>query len=186
MSDGVIIALMATVVSPSLLAWFTNRQRRAEKQQDWDRQDEVARQQKEDEERKTEAAEEAARLNEERQDRIEKQAQEAARLLVESNKAISDTAGVIIGKVDDVHDLVNSDLTKAKESDLSAERGKLVMMKEIVRLNQEAGRDPSAETLGEIEFSQHKINETDIAHRKEQTELVEDHQAAREAASKQM
>ena len=101
------LIIAATVISPAILALITNlltsRQRRAEKLLDWEREDKVAR-----------------------------VAAEAARLLVANNDVVARTAAVTNGKLDQIHTLVNSNMTAAMRAELEATIEKLKLMRQIV------------------------------------------------------
>lgn len=128
---------IATVAGPIILAWLLGRQRRAEKREDYARQDAVAA-------RVTEAADKA--------ETVAKQAAEAARLLVDSNAAAAlvaaQTAAVTNDKLDQIHTLVNSTLTAAIEAQLEATIEQLRMMRDAL-----AGQTvvPSVEAMTRLE-----------------------------------
>jgi len=160
-----------------LTVWLTGRQVRAGKDQDYKRQDEVAAQAAEAAKllaERQDAAEakadevvrqaaEAARLNEERQDAIQKQTAEAAKLLLASNKEVAQQAVqaalLTNGKLNQIHELVNSNLSAQMSEAHTALAQQLVLMNEIVRLNQEAGREPSKSALDAIIAIQQRVAE---------------------------
>ena len=204
-SDFVIAAIVAlgTILSPLILTIITGRQRRAEKQEDYKRQDEVARlnEARQDAIAKramevAKVAEEAARLLSERQDASASKAAEAARLLVErqdesagkaaeaarlllaaNERVAAQTAAATKatqGQLQQIHTLVNSNLTEAQQRQLDAMKIMIVTMKEVVRLNARDG-EPSQEAVLEIERAQGRADalQHDIKRREEQTKVGE-------------
>lgn len=124
------IVAIGTVFSPLLLSWLTGRQRRAEKKQDWKRQDEVA-----------------------------EQAAKAAALLLAQNKVVAAAAGIINEKLDTIHTLVNSQMTAALQSESDAITRELAMMKEVIALKRASGQEPSQGALEAIVATEAKIAE---------------------------
>lgn len=115
--NAVLVALIvafAGVAGPLFLSYLNNRQRHAERAEDYARQDAVA-----------------------------AKAAEAAELLLESNKAVAATAKVTNNKLDVIHTLVNSTLTAAIEAQLEATVQQLEWMRHVVALstNGEPSRD---------------------------------------------
>jgi hypothetical protein len=139
MSDIAIASLV--LLGPLLLAWLNGRQRRAEKREDYARQDEVA-------ERATEVA---------------KQAQEAATLLVEDNQRVAKAAALAtsktFGKLDEIHTLVNSNMTAAMQAEFDATVRELAMMREVIGLHAAAGRAPSTEAESAVTATESRIAE---------------------------
>jgi hypothetical protein len=160
-----IIAVSSTA-SPLLLAYFTNRNKRKERAEDFARQDAVAKQ-----------AAEAARLLAERQDAMASKAAEAARLLVINTAQVAERAKVTIQKLDVIHTLVNSNMTAALQSELDAVTREMAMMVEVGELKQAAGQPPSEEASGAIKATRAKITELTaaLADRLKQQEII-DHQ----------
>jgi hypothetical protein len=178
-NDVVILALIG-VGSPILLSllngWQQSRAkqaevevRREEKAQEYARLDEVA--------AKAEAAvnkaafkaaevaqkaEEAATLLQDQQASVAGKAAEAAVLLLESNKDVAKTAKITNGKLDVIHQLVNSNMTAAMQSEMGALKAQLVLMHEVVDLKRAAGAAPSADALAAIEATKKKIQELQI------------------------
>jgi len=143
--------LVALIVAggAAFSAWWNTRQRRRDKKEDWAREDAVA-----------------------------AQAAEAARLLLAENKKVAATAAVTNNKLDIIHTLVNSNMTAAMQAEYDATVREIAMMKEVIALNQAAGREPSPEAIGAIEATQTKINELQaaLADRLKQAEVVEQQQ----------
>jgi len=153
----VVAAIVAAggIVSPIIMAWLTNRNARRMKEDDYARQDLVAaRLMRRQDEAESKAAEVAA------------QAAEAARLLVVSNRKQEDIAIVTGAKLDQIHTLVNSNLTAAMQDQLDARISNLALLTELA-----ASKQPSAETQGVIDATRIKISEltNTLANRKLQT-----------------
>jgi hypothetical protein len=140
MSDPILIAIIAaiagmgTVFSPLILAHMAARQRRAEKQLDWAREDRVA-----------------------------DQAAEAARLLLAANERVAKTAAVTNAKLDVIHTLVNSTLTAAMQAEYDATVRTLALMREVAALKQAAGQEPTDETAVAIDAMQARVTELKVA-----------------------
>jgi hypothetical protein len=58
-----------------------------------------------------------------------------------------------------IHALVNSNMTAHMQSELDATVRELAMMREVARLHEDAGRDPTEETITAIELTEHKVAE---------------------------
>jgi len=133
-SSALLIALLATVISPAILAIISNhlssKQRRIEKELDWAREDAVA-----------------------------KKAEEAAALLVVSNERVAKTAKVTNDKLDQIHTLVNSNMTAAMKAELEATIGKLRLMRQIVARDKADNIKVLPEALAAIRAVELKINE---------------------------
>jgi hypothetical protein len=114
-----ILAISGTIVGPLLLAvitaWLSRIARRADKKEDYARQDAVA-----------------AKLKKEQQ-QVAAQAAQAAKLLLAANERVAAqtaaTATVTNGKLDQIHELVNSTLTGAMQSQLVAIEAQLAMIR---------------------------------------------------------
>ena len=177
--------IVTAVGSPALLAYLTNRQRRAEKAEDYARQDEVARR-----------AAEAARLLAVRQDAAAAKAAEAARLLqkaqVESIARTDEVARLAAAaaaatdsQLRQIHTLVNSDMTAARQSELDQTRITLIMLRKVVALHEAAGRAPTADDLAAIETTEGRVRELEaiLADRLVQMRVVEDEVRSAAAAA---
>jgi len=148
-TDAVKIAAIVagtTIVSAVITGW----QRRAEKKQ-------------EAEQRRLEKVEDYRRQDEvsDKVDAAAKQAATAASLLVESNKKVADTAKSQGAKLDQIHVLVNSNMTASMQGELDAYKSNLVLLEEISSLRKAAGQDPSPTTMAVIESTKKKIAELD-------------------------
>lgn len=62
-------------------------------------------------------------------------------------------------KLDVIHALVNSNMTAHMQSELDATVRELAMMREVSRLHEDAGRDPTSETIQAIEMTEAKVSE---------------------------
>ena len=142
-----IFAVLATsFVSPMVLSFFTNRARRADKRLDWEREDETA-----------------------------KRAEKVAKDLQESNRRVAAAALVTNEKLDVIHTLVNSNVTKEMEARLEGSRRELAGLKEIIELRRSSGHEPTEESLAVIIATQDGIHEleNDLADRRRQQKVVE-------------
>ncbi len=148
--DTIIVAIVVSLISPLIVSYFNSRSFTKQKKLDWDREDEIEK-------------------------RKRNQAEEAARLLLAANERVAATAKITNNKLDRIHTLVNSNLTASMQAELDATVRELVMMKEVVALNKEAGREPSSDALGAISFTENKISELSviISDRLNQTEATE-------------
>jgi hypothetical protein len=113
---------------------IVGRQRRADKREDWARQDEVA------------AKADSVRVK-----------AEAAALLVKATKTQE-------GKLDDlsagqavIHGLVNSNITTLKEEALASSRRELVALSEVVDMLHAQGKEASTEALATLESTRERI-----------------------------
>ena len=170
-----LFGLLATA-SPFIYGWVTNRQRRAEKKEDWARQDAVAAQQIADEERKTAAAEEAARRNEERQNEIAAQAAEAAHLLEINTAIVAETASATHAQLESledgqkiIHSLVNSDMTAMMEATLLATEMMVDALK-LVASEDTDGEMAAKIAAGEVKIARLKADLSDRLFRQEEAE----------------
>ncbi len=131
-------SLMGTVLAPIMLMWLTARVRRAEKLEDYARQDVVA-----------------------------LKAAEAARLLMRSNADVAATAAIANdttnAKLDEIHVAVNSNLTKATQGELEAKEQALILMIEIMDLKSAAGVSPTYDVLDTISRAKARISELRLA-----------------------
>jgi hypothetical protein len=170
----------STAISPILMAWLTNRNRRQEKQEDYARQDAVAakaaeaarllaeRQDAAEEKAAAVArqAKEAARLLSNRQDQSADKAAEVARkadrtadLLLAANERVAANAEVTSGKLDAIHILVNSKFTDALERTLKALVAQATMSREMIAERLADGRPPKEGALQAVEALDRAISE---------------------------
>ncbi len=152
-------SLMGTVLAPIVLMWLTTRERRAEKLQDYARQDLVL-----------VRTEEAARLLLASNASAAALAEEAAKLLVEHNSRVTVMADITNQKLEEIRIDVNSNLTNAKEaalsakeSELDAKQQSLILMVEIMDLKRASGIAPTLDVLDSIESAKQRISELNLA-----------------------
>lgn len=129
--------ILAAFISPFLVSWQVNRNARRQKIDDYARQDQIA-----------ERASEAARQQLMHQDRIAARGEEIASMAAEKAATL---AVVQTAKIDQIHTLVNSNLTAYMQATLDTLRLLLIS------LNKE--NEPSAETLKVIANTRLKIAE---------------------------
>jgi hypothetical protein len=110
-----------------------------------------------------------------RQDAVADKAAEAASLLLIENAKVAKATEATQGKLDVIHILVNSNMTAAMQSELDATRRDLVSLKEVARLNEEAGRKVSAEALAVIDETGQRIAKLDaeLRDRLKQTQIAD-------------
>lgn len=135
------------MASPLLLSVLTNRHAVFKQQMDYARQDEVARK----------ADEVAANLLA-RQTESTRAQEKVASLLINSNAKMVDTAQRHEDKLDQIHTLVNSNMTAQMQKELDSALSNLVLLDEIVELRHEAGKEAKAETLTAIEKTKARIS----------------------------
>ncbi len=138
------LVAMSTVVSPVILSWLTNRNRAAEREADYRRQDEVA--------------ERAARVA----DAVAKRAAETARMLLAANERVTSSTNSTNQKLDVIHTLVNSNMTAALQSELDATTRELAMIREVMALKKANGLEPSPEAMAMANATEKKISELTI------------------------
>lgn len=160
-------AVIASVIGPLLLAALTNRNRRLERLEDYARQDEVAR-------RAAEATELLAgnqRAAAARAAEVAEQAKRAAELLLRTNQDTRRDAREMNVRLEQIHKLVNSELTQAQQRELDATVAMLAAIREVVAMKIERGLDPSPETLATMDQIQARIEVLGrvIAHKLEVT-----------------
>jgi hypothetical protein len=160
----------AAIVGPLLLARRLDRQQRRKEVRDYKRQDAVAARAAEV---ATQAAE-TARLLLERQDAAATRQDEVAAKAAEVASKLAETTTVTNGKLDDIHRLVNSNMSTAMQSELDALETSLAMMREVVDLKRAAGREPTREALAAIDATSAKIREarSALADRQAQADAI--------------
>jgi hypothetical protein len=137
MADTVIIAgvvAASSTIGPVLVAMVQSRNRRKEKEQDYERQDKVAK-----------LAADAART-------LETNTAEAFATARESKKTL-----------DTIHMLVNSNLTASMQAEFNATVREATMMQEVIDLKRAAGVEPTIETLATLESTKSRISELSAA-----------------------
>lgn len=139
----VAVAIFSSITAPLILSLMQGRQRRKDKEEDWERQDRLAK-----------AAHETAIL--------------AANSLADSSKEIAAVAReqfeITDNKLDVIHQLVNSNLTAAMEGEMEALVGQRALMVEMLDLKATSGQpDVSPETKKVLYQIDLKIAELRIA-----------------------
>lgn len=153
-------SLVTAVVAPVLMSYVSFKQRKAEREADWERQDEVA-----------------------------SNAAKASALLLDAQKkaarVTADNAELTGSKLDVIHTLVNSQLSTALENELEALKREQAIIAEMLEMKKAQGLKPSKEALVAMEKSKVRIAElqTIIAERDAQqrqaNKQTEDAAAAR-------
>lgn len=82
-----------------------------------------------------------------------------AEQLVKSNEAVAETAKTQGSKLDQIHVLVNSNMTAQMQSELDAYRANLVLMEDISALRKAAGESPRIEAITAMETTKARIAE---------------------------
>jgi hypothetical protein len=100
---------------------------------------------------------------------------EVARTAARTNASVN-------GKLDIIHQLVNSSMSAAMQSELDALETSLVMMKEVIDLKRTAGHEPTEEAIAAVQAAEAKIREAraNIDDRLKQSELIEQQKEERE------
>lgn len=123
--SNVLAIVVASLVSPAVLAVITSRIARSNKREDWRRSDEVA-----------------------------TQAAEAARLLLVENRKVAATAAVTNGKLDVIHTLVNSNMTAAMQAQLAALKAQLVLMDRLAATGDSSAEELDAVAMVEAQITE--------------------------------
>ena len=147
MSDIIIVALIVGVtgvLTPAVLAYLSGRQRRADKQEDWARQDAVA-----------------------------EQAASAALLLLAANERVAKAAASTNDKLDVIHTLVNSNMTAAMQAELTAVEAQHAVLLEVIALKEASGASAveSRSTMRSLEGRIGELRAT-LTDRLEQTRVA--------------
>jgi predicted nucleic acid-binding Zn-ribbon protein len=169
LSDPVWLAIIAAfsaalaLISPIILAALTNRARRQEKEQDYARQDAVAKAAKDSADAAKKAAEEVAA-------KLETTANTTNEKLSTTNEKLE----TLREGQDVIHTLVNSNMTAAMQSELDTTRRTRVLMSELIELKKTSGHEPSTEALAELKTIDAKITElqANVTGRMEQAKKV--------------
>ena len=152
----IIVALIGTVVGPTVAILVGAHISAAKEERDYKRQDEVA-------------------------DRVAAaavQAESAAKLLVASNAEVAvaavAAAAITNGKLDTIHTLVNSNMTAAMQGEHDSTVRELAALQEIAAMRTEGGTKPSPATTIAIEMAEAKINElrAQLADRAKQQDII--------------
>jgi len=133
-----LIVAVPAVISPVMLqllsSWAANRAkkveaeiRKAEREEDYARQDKVA------------------------------------ALAAVANKVVAEAAVVTNTKLDQIHVLVNSNMTEAMQAELNATKREVAMMHEVIELKKASGKDPLPMALKAVEATDKRIAELEAA-----------------------
>jgi alkylhydroperoxidase/carboxymuconolactone decarboxylase family protein YurZ len=165
------LTLALAIAAPILLLYFTERARHNDRQQDYDRQDELM-------ERAATAAESLAVSNKQLAEIAVTSSVSVDRKLEVIPKVIQSTANETGRQLKQIHTLVNSNLTASMQGQLDATKRELVTLRELVALRKETGKDVDPKTLEQIVETEGLIERLAkmIAEREEQT-VVADQQA---------
>ena len=120
-----LMAMIASVASPFLVAWQLNVNAIEDRNANWAREDEVA-----------------------------------ARLLA-ANERVARSTEITDGKLDVIHELVNSSMTAAIKGERNANIATTSVMREVIALKQTQGQEPSEETLAALAAIEARIAELD-------------------------
>lgn len=139
-------AMISALATP----WLQNWGRRQEKLDEYRRQDEVAKR-----------AEDVSNSLQASQNKLTKQNDDAAKLLLATNNKVDEHARVQEAKLEQIHTLVNSNLTAEMQDRLAALKLVLVSLEEILTLKQTAAPDahPAEETVATVAATKIKIAE---------------------------
>ncbi len=167
------VALFTSITAPVLLVFLTGKQRRAdderaaerrhtEKVEDWARQDAVAARLLEAQAASAAKAEEVAR-----------KAAEAAELLLgaqtesivrtdEVARIAAEAQASTEARLVEIHGLVNSDMTAARQGQLDQAKMTLVTLRRVVDLGQERGIKPTDADLADIAAAEASIKDLEL------------------------
>jgi hypothetical protein len=140
------------------------RIRRSEKLEDWARMDAVA-----------EQAKQAAELLLRAQRDTKKRTDEVAALAAQSATTVGAQLAELKAQGNDIHTLVNSDMTSARQELLDQTRILLNMYRKTIAADQMAGRESTPEDLQAVKDAEAKVSELQaiLADRLTQQRLVE-------------
>lgn len=163
---ALVITAFSAAVLPFLMKWQDNR---AQARHDREKEERERRLRAEDyarQDARDAKIEEAARLLVERQDQVAAQTKQTADLLAANNEKVAATAKIHEAKLDQIHTLVNSNLTAALEAELAAHRSGLMALKELAEYRI-AHNEPVSETTAR------RIEETEAAITGKSSELAD-------------
>src|SRR5688572_3133885 len=133
-----IVTISSTVIGPIVATHFTNRALALRTAADYKRQDEVA------DRLLTQQQAVATKLTA-RQDKIALQAAEAAELLLAANERVAKASADAKIRLDQIHTLVNANLSAAIQEAADAIRREIAMMSELMDLKRSLGQEPRSE-----------------------------------------
>jgi hypothetical protein len=154
----IVLTFIAGVLGPSVLGLWVTRALSSARRQDLDRHDAVA--------ARVQAVRDAVAVADARRART-----------------AEETTAATHARLEQIHTLVNSNLTDAHERELAATRGMLAMMREVVDLKRDRGLEADPESLTLIEETQVRIDRLSrqLVRRAEQTQIAADQRADADA-----
>lgn len=179
MSEEILLALIvavptviASTLVPTVILWMNNRHARRVKEEDAS----IRKQEKLDEYKRADEIEA----------RRKQEADEVARLLKTNTAITVETAGDLKGQVQQVHALVNSNLTKEMKARLVEMQTGLTSQIEIADLREALGRPKSETATAHMGVMRKAIEELkdDLETRKEVTEAAASEKKVTEVATK--
>lgn len=160
-SDNITVVLIVVIASPFLQWWLSRRTKR----EDWARQDKVV-----------EKAKKAAAQVSKAADLLKNAQADTIRRSDEVKKVAARESRAIRGQLGIIHNLVNSNVTALKQSELDGLRREVVLMDNIFKLSKAAGVEPTNDQLGALASTREKILnlETELEDRQTQQEIIDD------------
>ncbi len=180
-ASGTAISAAAAALSPIIQARLVGKQRALEREEDFARQDAVA---KKADEVAIQAANAARLLRDAQQVTIQ-----ATEKVAEATKEVARTAAISAAEthtqLNQIHTMVNSNLTAAWQSDLDQAKATLAVMREMAALKRSSGVDITPESLAAVASTEARIAELEatLADRLLQMKSVEAEAAAAAAAA---
>jgi hypothetical protein len=166
--DVIIVALIVSVIAPMMLGFLTNRAARAAKREDWARQDAVA-----------DRAEHAAELLLAEQQKIRANTEKVAVLAASTAATTADQLAQVLEGNQEIHHLVNSDMTAARQELLDQTRLLVRMYRKTISRDEAAGRTPAESDETALRDAEIKVTELQhiLADRLAQQRMMEVRQA---------
>jgi hypothetical protein len=164
LNETIVVALVVSIISPTIVALLAGRQQRKAKEQDWAREDAVA----DKAVLVAKQASAAAQLLLAAQETEAVARQEVARLAAENNAATA-------SQLKQIHTLVNSDMTAARQSELNTFRQLIESQKAQVKLISGHNLEAPTDLLESIKANEERVQELRavLADRLRQQEVVE-------------
>ncbi len=148
-----VIAVFSSITAPLLITYATTRLRRQERLEDYARQDAIA-------QRVAEVARTAADNSAATERKLNQISQQALQIREQANQ---------------IHILVNSDMTAARQAELDQTRAILAVLRRVTNLTVQQGAAPDPEDVQAIARAEHRVQELEqiLADRLEQFRLSE-------------
>ncbi len=167
-----IILPLCTLGSPLLLALLVNRHSIAKEKRDNERLNEIRRQEKEEKEEVARQADLVARtaagaakllLENQQASRnasevIAVETAHARALLIEQNSIVAETARMQSEKLDEIHVLVNSNLTASMQGELYYARATIALLEDVIK-HLKGGKLPRKEALDALAMARARVLE---------------------------